>query len=257
MHFERKARRTRSRFGAKSQSEVKALSSTSRPEKAGREGDVGCKLVRSSDEQPTPTSVFDMRRSAEASMTQVSTSSGKHFKIVDGESFLDADLRADVALGYGCRTARCGTCRGRVRRGETIPKHHEVGLSEVERTTGQILTCVRSAQSDAELDIHDLGDVRLSAHRTLPQADLCWDARDTGNSHHYTPVLSRADASWKGAQGHVQQSALAQIPDWAHTAVYACGSEAMIHDARRQLNEAGLVESRFLSDAFVCSSDAA
>lgn len=332
-------------------------------------------------------------------MTQVSTSSGKHFEIVDGESLLDAALRADVGLSYSCRTGRCGTCRGRVRRGETTPLHHELGLSEVERTMGWILTCVRSAQADVELEIDDLGDVRLSPPRTLPcrihslerlsddvvkvllrlpptsnfefhcgqyidvigqaglrrsysiagaptadkhlelhirrvpggsmsdywferarandllrlhgplgtfflretdgldlvflatgtgiapvkailegmgqrtepqaarsvsvfwggrvQADLYWDARSTGISHHYIPVLSRADASWKGARGHVQQAALAQIRDWAHTAVYACGSEAMIHDARRQLTEAGLVESRFLSDAFVCSSAAA
>ena len=43
-------------------------------------------------------------------------------------------------------------------------------------------------------------------------------------------------------------------PNLANAAVYACGSDAMIHGARDALLGAGLPERRFHSDAFVCSA---
>ena len=89
------------------------------------------------------------------------------------------------------------------------------------------------------------------------EGDLYWNARDSGIEHSYTPVLSRAASSWTGTRGHVQHAALAQTRDWSRTAVYACGSEVMIHEARQQLIDAGLNSRRFLSDAFVCSAAAA
>ncbi len=45
-----------------------------------------------------------------------------------------------------------------------------------------------------------------------------------------------------------------QLPALAGAAVYACGSEAMIHGARRLLADLGLPEKRFYFDAFVSSN---
>ena len=70
----------------------------------------------------------------------------------------------------------------------------------------------------------------------------------------FTPVLSRADASWDGARGHVQDVFLATRPSLGDAAVYACGSDAMIESARGALAAAGLAPRRFLCDAFVSSS---
>ena len=70
----------------------------------------------------------------------------------------------------------------------------------------------------------------------------------------FTPVLSRADESWAGARGHVQDVLLGQNPALANATVYACGSDAMIHAARAALLAAGLPARRFHSDAFVSSS---
>ena len=74
----------------------------------------------------------------------------------------------------------------------------------------------------------------------------------------YVPVVSRGGASWQGARGHVQDVLLADValgraPGLAGAAVYACGSERMIHDARRALADAGLSPRRFHFDAFVGS----
>jgi len=74
----------------------------------------------------------------------------------------------------------------------------------------------------------------------------------------YVPVVSRGGDRWQGARGHVQDVLLADVeggraPALEGAVVYACGSELMIHDARRALAEAGLPPRRFHFDAFVSS----
>ncbi len=86
------------------------------------------------------------------------------------------------------------------------------------------------------------------------ESDLYWKPDMPAGDVRFIRVLSRADASWQGARGHVQDVFAATAPDLARTAVYACGSDAMIHAAHRRLVEAGLPERRFSSDAFVCSA---
>ena len=331
-------------------------------------------------------------------MSLIQTSSGKSFAAEPDETLLDAALRAKVTLNYSCRTGRCGTCKGQVRAGSSIAIHDELGLSDSEREAGWILTCGRSATSNVDLEIEDLGDVQLLPARTMPcriqalerlsvdvvkvtlrlpptadfsyhagqyidvighgglrrsysianaptlekhielhirqvpggamsaywfeQAkvndllrlngplgtfflreiegmdlnflatgtgiapvkamleslarrdllpaprsvsvfwggrvvrDVYWNPADTGVNHEFVPVLSRSDPEWNGVRGHVQQALLSQRHDWGRAAVYACGSEAMICDARQQLVAAGLNERRFYSDAFVCSAAA-
>lgn len=331
-----------------------------------------------------------------AAVSLVRTRSGRCFPAAEGETLLDAALRADVTLAYSCRTGRCGTCKGRLCTGITAALHEELGLTASERDAGWVLTCVRTALSEIELEIEDLGNIRLAAPRTLPcriqaldrlagdvikvalrlppgsafdyrpgqyvdvighgglrrsysvanapaadrqlelhirrvdggamsdywfgaaklndllrlhgplgtfflrdvagadlvflatgtgiapvkamlegldaqpaapssvtvywggrvPADLYWDTREAGTAHRFVPVLSRAGATWDGACGHVQDLLLADGRNWARTIVYACGSDAMIHGARRQLVAAGLGEGRFFADAFVCSAAA-
>ena len=69
----------------------------------------------------------------------------------------------------------------------------------------------------------------------------------------YIPVLSRPDEYWSGAKGYVQNVLLDSSPNLSDTAVYACGSDNMIHSSRVRLADAGLAPNRFFSDAFVCS----
>jgi CDP-4-dehydro-6-deoxyglucose reductase len=85
--------------------------------------------------------------------------------------------------------------------------------------------------------------------------DLYLDSVGVAGKHRYVPVLSRAGAEWTGARGHVQDVLLGEAPDLANAVVYACGSPAMIRDARAQLLRAGLAEANFFSDAFVSSSN--
>jgi CDP-4-dehydro-6-deoxyglucose reductase len=84
--------------------------------------------------------------------------------------------------------------------------------------------------------------------------DLYWNPVESGVPHRFTPVLSRAESSWSGARGHVQQAVAAMGFELSRASVYACGSPAMIESAKTQLQDAGLASRRFHSDAFVCSS---
>lgn len=86
-------------------------------------------------------------------------------------------------------------------------------------------------------------------------ADLYWLPAVKGLEYlEYVPVLSKADATWSGARGHVHHVLLAREMDLPNTTVYACGSEAMIESAASALLAAGLPAKRFHSDAFVSSS---
>lgn len=83
--------------------------------------------------------------------------------------------------------------------------------------------------------------------------DLYFDVASIPGHHRFVPVLSRAAGDWSGARGYVQQHLLSIYPDLSNAAVYACGSDAMIHDAKTTLTKVGLPAQRFYSDAFVCS----
>ena len=89
--------------------------------------------------------------------------------------------------------------------------------------------------------------------------DLYLDPTTALPAVRYVPVLSRGDTAWTGARGHVQDVLVHEVahgvsPSLAGAAVYACGSEAMIHGARRLLEDNGMAARQFHFDAFVSSN---
>ena len=84
--------------------------------------------------------------------------------------------------------------------------------------------------------------------------DLYFDAQAIPAGHRLVTVLSRAAAGWAGVSGYVHKALLAMQPDLVNTAVYACGSDAMIRSAKASLLAAGLPATRFFADAFVPSA---
>ena len=108
------------------------------------------------------------------------------------------------------------------------------------------LAAMEPASRPASVDVLWGGRVPSDLYAELP------DCSDLNVG--FTPVLSRASAEWRGARGHVQDVLLAREPRIEHMAVYACGSDAMIHAARTALTAAGLPAKRFYADAFVSSN---
>jgi CDP-4-dehydro-6-deoxyglucose reductase len=71
----------------------------------------------------------------------------------------------------------------------------------------------------------------------------------------FIPVLSREENTESSFEfGYVQQAVIKLHNDLHKFEVYGCGSEKMIHDAKKLLTFNGLNEDNFYSDAFVPSN---
>lgn len=81
---------------------------------------------------------------------------------------LDAALRAGIVLEHSCKTGRCGSCKTQLHGGSSISLVDEIGLSQAERDAGWILSCARCATSDIQLDVEDIGEIKVYPAKTLP-----------------------------------------------------------------------------------------
>ena len=93
---------------------------------------------------------------------------GTTFDSNQDTTILNAAIRSDITLEYSCRTGRCGVCKAKVVSGDTELLSSETSLSADDIATGYILTCCRSATSNVELDIEDLGDLAKYKAKTIP-----------------------------------------------------------------------------------------
>lgn len=74
----------------------------------------------------------------------------------DGETLLDAGLRAGIALPYECRSGGCGVCKATMIGGEVeMTGYQPSALSEQERQAGRILLCCACAKSDVEFEYEE------------------------------------------------------------------------------------------------------
>jgi CDP-4-dehydro-6-deoxyglucose reductase len=80
-----------------------------------------------------------------------------------------------------------------------------------------------------------------------------WATQET--DVHFTPVLSSAALpDWGGRRGYVQHAVMEDFSDLCNAQVYACGSEAMVESARRELVASrGLLQKQFFADIFYSS----
>lgn len=83
--------------------------------------------------------------------------------------------------------------------------------------------------------------------------DLYWRPDFTDLTVAFRPTLSRAQSDWNGRRGYVQNAVIADDIDLHDSVIYACGSDTMIHAAKKLLVIQGLKPNNFYSDAFVSS----
>ena len=78
---------------------------------------------------------------------------GGHFVAVsDGETLLEAALRAGLSLPRSCRNGTCRACMCRLVDGEIDYRVEWPGLTAEEKAEGWILPCVALAKSDVTVD---------------------------------------------------------------------------------------------------------
>ncbi|HSC67164.1 MAG TPA: FAD-binding oxidoreductase [Cellvibrio sp.] len=328
-------------------------------------------------------------------MALVTLSNTKQFTAAAEASLLDAAKAQGLVLEHSCRTGRCGACKALVVKGDTQVLRAEESLEASEVEAGFILTCCRTATSDVELDIEDLGLLANIKMQTLPckidrvdllapdviqiflrlpptsqfnylpgqyidviakngvrrsysianspradnklelhiravtngqmsnywfndakandllrlegphgtfcyhpkeeknlvflatgtgiapiksildafatstewvqekkiyvywggrvPADIYWQPNFTQLNIDFRPTLSRAANNWMGRRGYVQDAVIADGIDLEDSVIYACGSDTMIHAAKKLFVAQGLNPNSFYSDAFVSS----
>jgi len=94
--------------------------------------------------------------------------SARSFSTKPGETILEAAIRQDVLLAYGCRDGACGTCKGSVLRGEVdygIYQAH--ALSEQEKRAGKALFCCATPLSDLEIEYFENESLKQAPARTM------------------------------------------------------------------------------------------
>lgn len=94
--------------------------------------------------------------------------SGHHFIVQDSESVLDAALRQNISLPYGCRSGRCGSCSGTVITGSIVyPDGLPKGLTPQDADNGHTLFCQAYPECDLEIEVAEAisGDLPI---KTLP-----------------------------------------------------------------------------------------
>ena len=329
-------------------------------------------------------------------MKKVTLLNGHQFDCLDNLSLLDSARDSGIALEHSCRTGKCGVCKALVISGKTKELRAEESLNKNDIESGYILTCCRTAETDLELEVEDLGELGLIKKLTLPcridliellapeiirvvlrlppnnnfrylsgqyidvigaeglrrsysiansylqggkielqikkvtdgvmssywfekakisdllriegphgtfsfrkkneqnivflatgtgiapiksileelalnqslaaskclyvywggrsTKDLYWQPNFSNIDVDFRPVLSRADESWSGRRGYVQEAVISDEIDLSDAIVYACGSPEMIESASLSLASHGLKRNCFFSDAFVSSS---
>jgi CDP-4-dehydro-6-deoxyglucose reductase len=81
------------------------------------------------------------------------------------ETVLQAAMRADLMIPYGCRNGACGTCKGRILAGTVdFGPHQPSTLSDDEKRRGLALFCVARPQSDLVIEVREVrraGDIQI------------------------------------------------------------------------------------------------
>jgi len=81
------------------------------------------------------------------------------------ETVLQAAMRADLMIPYGCRNGACGTCKGRILEGSVdFGAHQPTTLTDDEKRRGIALFCVARPQSDLVIEVREVrraGDIQI------------------------------------------------------------------------------------------------
>lgn len=82
--------------------------------------------------------------------------SGHQFQVDDGEAILDAAMRQNIDLPYGCRGGACASCAGYIVKGEVYYDDEPIALEDDMRDNQQALFCIAKTSHDLEISIEEI-----------------------------------------------------------------------------------------------------
>src|SRR5256714_5426884 len=95
--------------------------------------------------------------------------SGHAFPCDADETVLQAAMRADLMIPYGCRNGACGTCKGKIIEGDVdYGAYQRSTLSDDEKRVGLALFCCAKPLTDLVIEVREVrraGDIQI---RRLP-----------------------------------------------------------------------------------------
>ncbi len=101
------------------------------------------------------------RRTGESALHFTVHPGNRTVAVREGETLLDAGLRAAVALPFECRSGGCGVCKAALLNGEIdYGVYQKSALSDEERSRGRFLLCCATALTDVEAEYQEGAAVR-------------------------------------------------------------------------------------------------
>jgi len=108
--------------------------------------------------------------------------SGKQFEVNADENVLEAALRHNIQLPYGCKNGACGSCKGKILEGQVSHGQHSASaLSPTDEAAGSALFCCCHPQSNLLIEAREIqggGDMPVRkvpcrvASLSMPSADV-------------------------------------------------------------------------------------
>lgn len=100
------------------------------------------------------------------SFTVTIDDSGHHFGVEENETVLDAAIRQNIGLPYGCRNGRCGNCAADLLSGEVTYYGEPPALEDL--PAGKCLPCQGFAASDLRLGVREAESAAEIEVKLLP-----------------------------------------------------------------------------------------
>lgn len=95
--------------------------------------------------------------------------SGRQFSCDEGETILNAALRAGVGLPYGCKNGACGSCKGKLLDGNlSHGAHQEKALPVKDEELGFALFCCATPHSDVTIEAREVAGIGEFPARKMP-----------------------------------------------------------------------------------------
>ena len=101
-------------------------------------------------------------------MFLIKLKNNKTFTCDQNTTIFEAAKRNNINLEHSCLSSRCRSCVVKVLSGQTIDKEQELVLTEEDKKNNFVLSCNAKPLSDIELDIEDLGDIKLFDKKIIP-----------------------------------------------------------------------------------------
>ena len=89
------------------------------------------------------------------------------FYVEENESILDAAMRQNIDLPYGCRGGACGCCAGFIVKGDVYYDDEPIALDDDMKANKQALFCMAKTNSDLEISIEEIAELSQIQVKTL------------------------------------------------------------------------------------------